>query len=101
MHGYSTVGATEPTISPRAAELYEDAALDLTDRFADSARRRAPGRLRAQVERAGADDCVRRFVQNTGACFYRRPLTTQEQDEYLTTQRPRELGDLGRAWCFL
>lgn len=95
LHGYSTVGATELTISPRAAELYEDAALDLTGQvFADSARRRAWVGCEPKSSEP-SDDCVRSFVQNTGARFYRRPLTTQEQDEYLTLieKTGKELGD--------
>lgn len=62
LHGYSTVGATELTISPRAAELYEDAALDLTGQvFADSARRRAWVGCEPKSSEP-SDDCVRSFV---------------------------------------
>lgn len=95
LHGYSTVGASELTIAPRAAELYEEAALDLTGQvFADAARRRAWVGCEPKSSEPG-DDCVRSFVQNTGARFYRRPLTTQEQDEYLTLieKTGKDLGD--------
>lgn len=84
LHGYSTVGASELTISPRAAEQYEEAAIDVTGQvFADAARRKAWVGCEPMSSEP-SDDCVRSFVQNQGARFYRRPLTTQEQDEYLT-----------------
>jgi len=95
LHGFSTVGASELTISPRAAEIYEGAALDLSAQvFSDPARRKAWVGCEPQ-ESAPSDDCVQSFVERLGRRVYRRPLTREERTDYvaLAAKLGQELGD--------
>ncbi len=76
LHGFSTVGAAELTISPRAAEQFEAAALDVTGQVFDDASRRA-----ALVGCEPADAaCVRDFFARFGRRAWRRPLAPEEID---------------------
>jgi hypothetical protein len=76
LHGFSTVGAAELTISPRAAEQFEVAAQALADwAMADAATRDAlVGCDPAAVE------CQRGFFERIGQRAWRRPLDPAELD---------------------
>jgi hypothetical protein len=76
LHGFSTVGAAELTISPRAAEQFEVAAQALADwAVADGPTRDAlVGCDPAAVE------CLRGFFERTGRRAWRRPLEAAEID---------------------
>ena len=78
LHGYSSVGASELTISPHAAEQYEAAAMDLARQvFGDEARRTA---LVGCTPASAADPCVRSFFERFGRRAWRRPLSAGELD---------------------
>lgn len=76
LHGFTTVGASNLTIGPTAAEQYEVAARDLAAQvFADPERRLAfVGCEPANVE----DPCIRTFFESFGRRVFRRPLTDAE-----------------------
>lgn len=78
LHGFTTVGASELTISPRAAELYEAAALDLAHQvFSDEGRRSKLLGAKCHPT-APSDPCVREFLAGFGRRAWRRPLTDDE-----------------------
>src|SRR5688572_22476955 len=78
LHGFTTVGASELTVGPRAAEQYEEAARDLASQIFSER-----GRAIAFVgcDPANADDpCVRDFLARFGRRTFRRPLASDELD---------------------
>lgn len=80
LHGFTTVAASALTVSERAADQYEAAALDLAERLFDDAARRD-----AFVGCAPAspdDPCVRAFIERFGRRAWRRALTTEEVDRW-------------------
>jgi hypothetical protein len=78
LHGYSSVGASELTISPHGAEQYEAAAMNVARQvFGDEARRTA---LVGCTPTSAADPCVRTFLETFGRRAWRRPLTAGELD---------------------
>lgn len=97
LHGFTTVGASNLTIGPRAAEQYDAAAQDLAAQvFADPARREA---LVGCVPTGVDDPCIRTFVESFGRRAFRRPLASDEVDRWLgvVTDVEQRLGDLDLA----
>jgi hypothetical protein len=91
--GFKSVAMRKATISPRAAELYEDAAIALTEQaFADAARRAklVPCTPAGTTDRA----CARQFFQTFGKRAWRRPMTDGELDLFadLATTASMRLG---------
>ncbi|MBI5515136.1 MAG: DUF1592 domain-containing protein [Deltaproteobacteria bacterium] len=81
LHGFTSVGASQVDVNPRAAELYEAAALDLSGQaFNDAARRVAL--VGCEPSRAD-DDCARGFLARFGRRAFRRPLTGEETGRYV------------------
>lgn len=81
VNGFVAIGASRATVSPRAAELYEEAALGIADRvMTDPARRAAlvPCTPEGVIDTA----CSRRFVTELGFRAWRRPLEQAEVDTY-------------------
>jgi hypothetical protein len=80
LYGFTTVGAASLTVSPRAAEQFEAAALDLARQlFSDGARRESF----VGCAPATADEpCVRAFIDRFGLRAFRRPLTIEELDRW-------------------
>jgi hypothetical protein len=74
LHGFNAVGASELTISPRAAEQYETAALALAGQIV--------GRPEARAALLGCDpagaDCLRTAYARLGRLAWRRPLAADE-----------------------
>jgi hypothetical protein len=80
LHGFSTVGAAELTVGPRAVEQYEAAALDVAHQvFQDPAWRQAL--VGCDVVDA-TDPCVTAFLTRFGRRAWRRPLTDEELGAY-------------------
>ncbi len=98
LHGFTTVGATELTVPPHAAEQYEDAARSLAAQvFAD--RDRATAFVGCTP--ANADDpCVRDFLARFGRRTFRRPLTGDELDLWQGVTRTIFAG-FGDVWASL
>jgi hypothetical protein len=78
LHGFNTVGASELTISPRAAEQFEAAALDVTGQVFDDPARRA---ALVGCDAANAA-CVRDALARLGRRAWRRPLAPEEVDRF-------------------
>ncbi len=100
LHGFSSIGASELTISPRAAEQYEAAALDLAGQmFGDPARRAS---FVGCEPTAVTDECVRAFFARFGRRAWRRPLTEAELDELvsLTAELETTFSDRDKALEF-
>jgi hypothetical protein len=95
LHGFTTVGASELTVSPRAAEQYEEAARNLAAQvFADRGRAAAfVGCSPADAE----DPCVRDFLARFGRRAFRRPLGGDEIDRWQEVAR-RITANLGDIW---
>ncbi|MGK0360041.1 MAG: hypothetical protein ACI9U2_002347 [Bradymonadia bacterium] len=97
LHGFVSVGASELTISPRAVEQYEAAALALmTQVFAPDRRAGFTGCEDPNPE------CVRAFIATFGRRAWRRPLTMDELDLFagLYAQLAADLLDRWRALQF-
>lgn len=76
IHGFSTVGSSELTIGPRAAEQYEAAAYNLAKQvFSDPARRSA---FVGCEPKDAADPCIKTFLTTFGRRAWRRPLSEGE-----------------------
>lgn len=81
-NGFSAIGASYATISPRGVEQYEAASMALAKQvMADTANR---GKL-VGCSPAGATDatCTRAFVAKFGRRAFRRPLSTDELDRWV------------------
>lgn len=78
LHGYTSVAASELTISPRAAEQFESAAMDLAEQiFTDKTRRTEL--VGCTPETALRDsECVLTFLRRFGLRTFRRPLAEDE-----------------------
>lgn len=93
LHGFTTVGASNLTVGPRAAEQYEQAALDLARQIFD----RPDYGAFVGCEPTSADDpCVREFIRRFGRRAFRRPLTPEELDRWhgVARQIGADLGDV-------
>lgn len=78
LHGFTTVGASELTISPVEAEQFEAVAYEVTGQvFGDAKRRDA---FVGCKPASGDDDCARSFIADFGLRAWRRPLVTDEVD---------------------
>lgn len=77
IHGFTSIGAREVTIAPRAAEQFEAAAFDVAGQVFGNGERRA-----GLVGCDPADGaCVRDFLNRFGRLAWRRALTGEEMDE--------------------
>ncbi len=98
LHGFSTVGAAQLTVAPRAAEQFEAAALDATEQvFGSPARRMA---LVGCTPAAADDPCARTYLQRFGRRAWRRPLTEAEVARWAGVSRA-VAGTLGDPWAGL
>ena len=89
LHGFSTIGAGELSVSPRAVEQYELAAYDLAGQvFRDPQRRLT---LMGCTPAATNDPCIREFLSRFGQRAFRRPLSAAELDQL--TDLAQQLGD--------
>ncbi len=80
LHGFTTVGASNLTIGPRAAEQYEAAARELAAQVFTAERREAF----VGCAPTGADDpCVATFLDRFGQRAFRRPLTEEQRARWL------------------
>lgn len=94
LNGFVAIGSARATISPRAAELYEQAALAVAETaLTDPARRESivPCTPSATVD----STCAREFVESFGRRAWRRPLAIDEVDRYvaIADESARVLGD--------
>ncbi len=99
LHGFASIGASELTIPPRAAEQYEAAALDVAHQAWSSPAVRqsllGPGCTPTQE----SDPCLDAFFTRFGRQAFRRPLTQAESEQLhrLTSQLSALLGSLDEA----
>ncbi|AKF10551.1 Cellulose-binding domain protein [Sandaracinus amylolyticus] len=94
VNGFVAIGSARTTISPRAAELYESAALRIAEsELTDPARRGdvVPCTPSGTVDSA----CAREFVETFGRRAWRRPLAVDEVTRYvaIADQSATVLGD--------
>lgn len=95
LHGFASVGASELTVSPRAAEQLEAAAFAVAGQvFGDAERRQAL--VGCDLGEAG---CVDDFLRRFGRLAWRRPLSGEEVGELsaLYAELLRTLRDPWRA----
>lgn len=95
LHGYASVGASDLTISPRAAELYEAAAFSVGEQvFGDAAMRASfVGCEPADV----SDPCIATFLRAFARRAWRRPITEDELAALVTLAQT--IGtDLAAPW---
>jgi len=98
LHGFSTIGSSELTIGPRAAEQYEAAAIDLARQvFADTARRDA---FVGCAPTSATDPCIKTFLATFGRRAWRRPLTDAELTRWSNVVVD-VTGKLGSVWVGL
>ena len=76
LHGFSTVGASELTVSPRAAEQYEEAAIQVAAQTLLDPSRRASF-VGCEITAVG-DACTRLWIADFGRRAWRRLLTDGE-----------------------
>jgi hypothetical protein len=93
LHGFNAVGASELTISPRAAEQYETAALALAGQVVGRAETRDAW---FGCDPAGAD-CLRTALARLGRLAWRRPLAADEV-EALTQVALASAAELRDPW---
>jgi hypothetical protein len=81
VNGFVAIGTTRTTVGDRAVELYEQAALQITEAyFADVARRSSLVSCTPSGTVDGA--CARTFVAEFGRKAWRRPLDATEIERY-------------------
>jgi len=98
LHGFTTVGAAQLTVAPRAAEQYEAAALDVTGQVFGSAPRRMA--LVGCTPATADDSCAQGYLQRFGRLAWRRPLTEAERTRWVGVSR--SVGSaLGDPWAGL
>lgn len=98
IHGFSTVGSSELTISPRAAEQFEAAAYDLSKQvFSDPMRRAA---FVGCEPKDSADPCIKTFLSRFGRRAWRRPLGDGEVTRWVNVVAD-VTGKLGSVWVGL
>lgn len=82
LHGFASVGATEVTIAPRAAEQFEAAAFQVASQAFGS-----PEQRQALVGCDAADpQCVRGFIARFGRQAWRRALDSEELESLVALQ---------------
>ena len=93
LHGFNAVGASELTISPRAAEQFEAAALSIAAQAVSDAEARAS--LVGCEPGSDDADCLPRFLARIGRLAWRRPLEPDELEalRQLATTSAAELRD--------
>lgn len=79
---FDGIGAATTEVSAGGVEQYADAAFTVAAAALAEPGRRA--RILDCAPAAADDDCVRRFIRETGRRILRRPLTAAEQDRWLT-----------------
>jgi hypothetical protein len=98
IHGFTTIGSSELTIGPRAAEQFEAAAFDLARQvFADTARRDS---FVGCAPTSATDPCIKTFLQKFGRRAWRRPLTDAELTRWSNVVADVS-GKLGSVWVGL
>ena len=95
LHGFTTIGGSELTISPRAAEQYEEAGINLAAQVLLDPSRRAAF-VGCEITAAG-DACTRVFIADFGRRAWRRLLGDAEIAE-LATLASTTGTDLGDPW---
>jgi hypothetical protein len=96
--GFASIGATYNTISARGIEQYDTAVQAVAHTvFADPARRALV--LGCQPAGSELERCVRSYLTSFGRRAWRRPLTTEELDDYtkVTLDAAQLLGDANQA----
>ena len=98
LHGFTTIAASELTVSPREAEQYEAGARAVSQYvFADADRRVA---FVGCTPSAADDACARDFLATFGRRAWRRPLGADEVDA-LATLSAAVAARLGGPWVGL
>ncbi|HJK93154.1 MAG TPA: DUF1592 domain-containing protein [Polyangiaceae bacterium LLY-WYZ-15_(1-7)] len=82
LHGFTTIGGSELTIPPRAAEQYEAAAREVADAIFDDPTRRAA--FLGCEPTSATDPCLRAWLTSFGRRAWRRPLEPAELDALST-----------------
>ena len=94
LNGFVAIGASRATVSPRGAELYEQAALEVADQARSDPARRA---VLVSCTPSGTVDatCARTAVTELGRRAWRRPLEASEIDTYagIAIRAAEALGD--------
>lgn len=80
LHGFTSIGASELTIPPRAAEQYEAASYDVAHQVWSSADQRRVLLGENCTPRGTDDPCVREFLASFGRRAFRRPIESAELD---------------------
>ncbi len=83
LNGFASIGASRMAFSPRATELLEAAALDVASQAVSDVANRAllvPCTPAATVD----DACSAQFLESFGRRAFRRPLTPEEVNRYVT-----------------
>ncbi len=89
---FYSIGAATTTLSELGAQQYADAAGAITDAlFSDGSRRQA---LLGCVPASTEDACVREFIQRIGLRLFRRPLSSEDTERWLTVVRRAAEGDV-------
>jgi len=94
VNGFVALGTSRMTVSPRGAELYEQAALEVADQAMGDATRRdalVPCTPSGTVDA----ECAREVITELGHRAWRRPLTPAELDTYtaIATRSAEVLGN--------
>jgi hypothetical protein len=79
LYGFSTISATELTISPTLFETYEQASSQI---IADFLSKRNLDQLLGCSASVFDENCLRTFIQKFGKIAFRRSLTAEEQQKY-------------------
>lgn len=95
VHGFATIGAAQIALSPRATELFQAAAYDVSHQALSkpSVREKLLG---CTPGSSAQDACTRAFVERFGRMAWRRPLSDAETKQYvaLATGAGAELKDV-------
>jgi hypothetical protein len=82
LSGSVAMGTAVAALSPRGVEKYEEASFSIAAQVLDPAR---AGEVVTCADSAGPnDDCARAFVRDWGRRLWRRPLSTEELDRFVT-----------------
>ncbi|MBL8604014.1 MAG: DUF1592 domain-containing protein [Myxococcales bacterium] len=85
LHGFTTIGAAQLTVAPRAAEQYDAAALDVAHQVFTNATARVS--LVGCTPTAPDDACARAYLQRFGRLAWRRPLSDAELTRWVGVSR--------------
>jgi len=82
IYGFNSIGASSLTIAPRTAEQFEQAAYDMARRVMSSTLARAS--ILTCEPRLDNSDCARDFISVFGLRAWRRPLSSDEIDRWIS-----------------